>query len=255
MIQLDVLSKNIKKMMEEIFNKEIGVLAQQDYRYIKIFQQFDLDFFCKGTLTLNEVILNSQVDKNEVVNLVNQIQNSEATGLEVDIDSWPLDLLANYIQKTHHIFTDKILVDLKTAIGLFLENDLPEKEIISAFKTPLESMAGELGAHMKREELVLFPTIKKIVMTRGKLDDPGERTVQNPVDKMIHEHDTQFVLLQEIRRILANYKLTKEASKEYVEIVSMMKSLDKDLGIHLHLENNILFPKAVKLEHSKVMVD
>lgn len=241
--------------MEEVLDKEIGVLAQQDFRNIKVFQKFNLDFFCNGKATLKEAILNSKANKEEVMGLLDGLKGAEAVGMEANIDNWPLDLLSDYIQKTHHIFTDKILVHLKTAVSSYLENDLPEKEVVSKLRVPLESMAGELGAHMKREELVLFPTIKRIVMTRGVLDDPGDRTVRNPVDKMIHEHDTQFILLQEIRSILTNYTLKDGDSKEYKEIVSMMKQLDNDLGIHLHLENNILFPKAVELERSKVKID
>lgn len=238
--------------MADIIEQKIGDLAQNNAKYIKIFQKFGLDFFCKGDLKLLEAISEAEVDLGEIMPFLYEVQQSPATGIEVNIGDWPLDLLSDYIQKTHHVYTEKTLTYLRQVVREFLEKNLPEREIINNFQPYLEEIAGELGAHMKREELILFPTIKRIVMSRGKIENPGAKTVQNPVDKMIHEHNTQFELLKKIRKILNHYQIFDTASKEFFDIVKNMEDLDKDLGIHLHLENNLLFPCVVALEKSKI---
>lgn len=240
--------------MEENLKYTVKELALENFSAIRLFQEFGVDFYCRGNLTLKESLATANVNQEEFLNRLSAIQKTATTKYEVEVENWPLDLLADYIQKTHHHFTDKILVQIKNAIKLYLEKDLPGKEIIQNLSIPLEMFAKEMGSHMKKEELILFPMIKKIVQTRGKIESDSARTVRSPVEKMIHEHDTQYQLLVEIREILNNYNLSESNTNDFKQIVSLMNSLDIDLGLHLHLENNILFPKAVDLERSKMDV-
>lgn len=238
--------------MDEILNIKISDLAKSNFAYIQLFQSYNIDFYCKGNATLKEALDNSGINSGAFLEVLKKINKETSKKYAVDVEEWPLDLLADFIQKTHHPFTDAVLVKLRTKVEDYLKNDLKNGDKIKEFKTPLDQLAQEMGAHMKREELILFPTIKRIVATRDKLEDPGEKTVRNPVDKMIHEHDVQFQLIKKIRNMLDDYALNSEYTIEYNEIISLMKDLDLDLSLHLHLENNILFPKAVELERSKL---
>ena len=238
--------------MEELLKIKIQDLAKENFSNIQLFQSYNVDFYCKGGLTLKEALTNSSVNQDEFLGKLKKIQENEHIKYEVDVKNWPLDLLADYIQKTHHLFTDQILVNIRGKINEYLEKGLECSDKITQFKIPFEQLAQELGAHMKREELILFPTIKRIVATRGKLEDPGLKTVKTPVDKMIHEHDTQHQFIKEIRNILNGYSLNDKNPKDYNEIVSLMNDLDLNLSLHLHLENNILFPRALELERSKL---
>lgn len=238
--------------MEHILDQKISDLATEEYSLIQLFQKNKIDFYCKGSLTLKEALKNAEVDETEFLNRISKLERNKKKGYSVNIDDWPLDLVADYIQKTHHRFTDQILVKIKTAVNTCLEDGLEGNEMLIAFKEQLELLAKELGGHMKKEELILFPYIRKMIATRGKMEEPRFKTVENPIDMMIHEHDTAFQLLKNIRAILDDYKINDLMGAETNDIVKSMRELDHDLGLHLHLENNILFPKVIEFEKNKL---
>ncbi len=238
--------------MDKLLDIKIQDLAKADFANIQLFQSYHLDFFCKGNLTLEEALMNAEVQPTEFLKKLSAIQEDPQKKYEVDVAHWPLDLLADYIQKTHHRFTDQLLINIREKIIDSLKEGIQESKEIEQIKVSFEQLAQELGAHMKREELILFPMIKKIIAVRGKLENPREKSVKQPVDKMIHEHDTQFLLVKEIKRLLGSNSLNESVSKEYKEIAALLNELFLDLSLHLHLENNILFPKAVELEKQKL---
>lgn len=234
--------------MKVFLNSIIGELARKDFAYIQLFQQYGIDFYCNGDRTLQEAISNSKVDFDEVLSEIKLIQEKEKASLyKVDVETWPLDLLADYIQKTHHKFTDQILVKLRKQMEVMISSNVQEKEILERIHAPFDSLAKELGAHMKREELILFPAIRRMLINVAKRE-PINNSVENPVDQMMHEHQSQDMLLREIRSVLQNYEVNKSQSSEYIKFLKMMKELDLDLSLHLHLENNILFSKALEFE-------
>lgn len=111
--------------------------------------------------------------------------------------------------------------------------------------------AGELAAHMKKEELILFPFVKKMVnATIGQEDvqAPPFGTVENPITMMMEEHDNEGQRFREIAELSNNYNPPADACNTYKVTFAMLDEFEKDLHLHIHLENNILFPKAIKLE-------
>jgi len=240
--------------MEEKLDVKIGDLATENHEVLRLFLRYNIDFYCRGKLSLKEVLEHSDFNIDDFLKEFNELNKLPKRKYEVKIESWPLDLLADYIQKTHHAFTDKILVEIKSAVDNYIDQSFDENGEISEFKIQIELLAKELGGHMKKEELILFPYIRKMVATRGKMEAPRFGTVQKPIDLMIHEHDTAFVLLKNIRKILNNYIVDDSKSPQLVNIVEMMNDLDHDLALHLHLENNILFSNVVELEKNKVVL-
>jgi|SRR5690554_48871 len=240
--------------MKQLINERICDLAINNYSFIQLFQDYKIDFFCKGSQTLKEALKNGEVEEERFVKSMNEIQSKGVRDYSVRIEDWPLDLLADYIQKTHHRFTDRVLVEIKSAVNNCLEGKYKDNKVLTAFKIPLELLAKELGGHMKKEEFILFPYIRKMVSTRGKLEEPRFKSVENPIDMMIHEHDTAFELLKEIRVIFNNYIVNESSPEEIKSIVLLMSDLDHDLTLHLHLENNILFPKVVEFEKNRLFL-
>jgi regulator of cell morphogenesis and NO signaling len=115
--------------------------------------------------------------------------------------------------------------------------------------------AQELAQHMKKEELMLFPFIRKMVdasITGRPLDQPHFGTVQNPVAMMMHEHDGEGERFREIASLTDNYNPPADACNTYRVTFAMLKEFEEDLHKHIHLENNILFPASVELE-KKIM--
>src|SRR5699024_487589 len=111
--------------------------------------------------------------------------------------------------------------------------------------------AGEMASHMKKEELVLFPFIRKMIKTKkssSKITVPHFGTVENPVNMMVHEHDEQGRLLQQMAELSNNYTPPINACNTYKITYATMNEFEEDMFNHIHLENIILFPKAVALE-------
>lgn len=118
-------------------------------------------------------------------------------------------------------------------------------------KEQFNALAGELAVHMKKEELILFPYIRKMVVSKNNHEEmwhPGFGTVQNPIQTMMHEHDIEGERFGKISELSSNYNPPSHVCNTYKVTYSLLKEFEDDLHLHIHLENNILFPKAIELE-------
>src|SRR5690606_14423169 len=115
-----------------------------------------------------------------------------------------------------------------------------------------KASAVELTAHMKKEEMILFPFIRKMVEAKnnGTVAQAPFGTVQNPIRMMMHEHDGEGERFRKIATLTDDYTPPADACNTYRVTLSLIKEFEEDLHLHIHLENNILFPKAVSLEET-----
>ncbi|CAM3494443.1 iron-sulfur cluster repair di-iron protein [Flavobacterium chungbukense] len=243
--------------MENLKNKTIGSFVAEDFRTAAVFSKYRIDFCCKGNRTVNEVCEKQNIDADALLENVLQVAQSEKNG-SIDFNSWPLDLLADYIEKTHHRYVEE-----KTSVLLpFLDKlckvhgaNHPELFKINEL---FIGCAGELSQHMKKEELILFPFVKRMVKTKesdGILHQPSFGTVSNPIAMMMHEHDNEGERFRAIAELTNNYTPPADACTTYRVTFAMLREFEEDLHKHIHLENNILFPKAVVLEKDFVEVE
>ena len=109
----------------------------------------------------------------------------------------------------------------------------------------------ELTGHMMKEEMILFPYIETLERSRRDdepLEVPFFQTVENPIRTMIHDHDAAGEALRKMSALSNEYTAPPEACLSYRELYRSLEVFEKDLHTHVHLENNILFPRAVELE-------
>ncbi len=250
----DELKNNI---MENLKNKTIGSFVAEDFRTATVFSKYRIDFCCKGNRTIAEVCEKQNIDADDLLQNVLQVVQSENSG-SIDFNSWPLDLLADFIEKTHHRYveekTNVLLPFLDKLCKVHGENHPELFKINELFI----GCAGELSQHMKKEELILFPFVKRMVKTKesdGVLSQPSFGTVSNPIAMMMHEHDNEGERFREIAELTNNYTPPADACTTYRVTFAMLKEFEADLHKHIHLENNILFPKAVTLEKDFVEVE
>ena len=236
--------------MENLKDKTIGAFVAQDFRTAAVFSKYQIDFCCKGNRTITEVCEKQDIDSDVLLQNVFDVLQLENNNT-IDFNSWPLDLLVDYIEKTLHRY-----VEDKTGIILQFLNKLcsvhgtnhPELFKINELFT---AGAGELSQHMKKEELMLFPFIKRMVKTKesnGILSQPSFGTVSNPIAMMMQEHDNEGERFREIANLTNNYTAPADGCTTYKVAFAMLNEFEQDLHKHIHLENNILFPKAVVLE-------
>ena len=228
----------------------IGELVAKDYRAAGVFKAHGIDFCCNGNRTIGEACesqgLNSKKITKELENALTQ-QNSG----QIDFQSWPPDLLVDYIEKKHHRYVEDKIPEIKVHLGKIASVHGDRHPELHEVERLFTEAAGALTAHMKKEELILFPFIQKLMAARQhpeQLTAPLFGSVENPIALMHQEHDTEGERFREIARLSNNYTPPADACNTYRVAFAMLEEFEADLHMHIHLENNILFPMAVKLE-------
>jgi regulator of cell morphogenesis and NO signaling len=182
-----------------------------------------------------------------------ELQNAEVAAFTrpLPYNDWSLSFLADYIVNTHHSYVSKSLPELRTyATKVAKVHGAHHPELIPV-RQLVEDINEELTGHMVKEENILFPFIKQLEAAKSngkKVEPSGFGTVENPINMMEHEHEAVGKNLEKIRVLTNNYALPEDACASYKLLFKMLEEFESDLFIHIHLENNILFPKALKLE-------
>lgn len=231
-------------------DETIGQLVASDLRKAAIFKKYGLDFCCGGKKTVKEACLEKGLDATVIEKELQNVDGIPASR-PLPYNDWNLDFLADYIVNTHHGYVSKTLPDM-----LFYSNKVSKvhggshPELIRVNQL-VHDVNDELLSHMMKEEQVLFPYIKQLVSSHtGRQDNtaPHFGTVKNPVKMMEAEHESVGAMFEEIKKLTGNYTLPADACASYSVLFRMLEEFENDLNMHIHLENNILFPKAVKLE-------
>jgi len=231
-------------------NLTIAEIVVKDFRTAPIFKSFDIDFCCKGQRSLDSVCQKQNINKEALMEQLERVMKQPDTN-NIDFSLWDLDLLIDYIEKKHHRFinnkSEEIFPFLEKVVRVHGENHKELYEIEVEFKKSIEN----LKSHMYKEETVLFPFIKKLVNPHLKNDNLtvlNFPTVKNPISQMLIEHEEEGDRFGRISELSNNYTLPDDACNTYRVTFALIEEFENDLYKHIHLENNILFPRAIKLE-------
>ncbi len=224
-------------------NLQIGDIVADDFRTSKVFTEAGIDFCCGGKQSVGDACKEMGIDILSLEQKVGEIQ-SEPINQALNFKEWELPFLMDYIVNTHHKYVVKTLPELVfyTAKIASVHGESHPELIDIAGK--IEAVNAELTQHMKMEEEVLFPAIK------SQIDEPQEATkaiIHSEIERMLGEHDFAGGTLDEINRITDGYKIPEDACNTYLVAFKLLKQFEDDIHVHVHLENNILFPKALKL--------
>ncbi|MEP1032244.1 iron-sulfur cluster repair di-iron protein [Ekhidna sp.] len=235
----------------EITSKQIiGELVAEDYRAATVFKERNIDFCCNGDRTIGEACALKKIDENEVLNALEKVIHGKNTPTDHPKDMTP-DVLADYIVETHHTYVEKKLPELKAYLKKVAAVHGEHNPEVIKIHELFEASAGELAMHMKKEEMILFPFIRQMMKAKASgepLIPPHFGTAENPINMMKHEHATEGDRFREIAELSNNYTPPTHACNTYRVSYAMLQEFENDLHRHIHLENNILFPKALKLE-------
>ena len=231
-------------------NQIIGELVAKDYRTASVFKKYGIDFCCQGNRTIDEACQKKNIDSKSVVNdldAIIQAQGENAT----DYKSWPLDLLADYIEKKHHRYVVEKTAEILPYLDKICRVHGDRHPELFEINEHFNKTAGELAMHMKKEELILFPFVRKLAQAKQEGSNviaPPFGTVQNPIEAMMQEHTNEGDRFRKIEELSNNYTPPQDACNTYGVTLGLLKEFEQDLHLHIHLENNILFPKAIELE-------
>lgn len=231
-------------------NNIIGELVAQDYRAASVFKKYGIDFCCQGNRTIQDACKVKNIDASSVVSDLNEANKSTSEGT-MDYQSWPVDLMVDYIEKRHHRYVEDKTQEIKPYLDKICRVHGDHHPELLQINQLFNEAAGELAAHMKKEELILFPFIRKMAKANQentKLYAPHFGTVENPIQMMMDEHSTEGERFRKIETLSNNYTPPVDACNTYRVTLALLKEFEADLHLHIHLENNILFPKSINLE-------
>jgi regulator of cell morphogenesis and NO signaling len=231
-------------------NSIIGELVAQNYRAASVFKKYDIDFCCQGNRTIQDACKAKNIDVSTVITNLKEVIKTTSENA-INYLSWPIDLMADYIEKKHHRYVEDKIPEIKLYLDKICRVHGDRHPELLEINELFNVSAGELAAHMKKEELILFPFIRKMTKAKqenSKLEAPHFGTVENPIQMMMHEHTSEGERFRKIETLSNNYTPPEDACNTYRVAFALLKEFETDLHLHVHLENNILFPKALELE-------
>lgn len=220
-----------------IQNKTVREIAGQHADSYKIFHKYGIDFCCGGKRLLSEVCAEKGIELSVIANDFTALE--ETPSGQKDWNTETLENLINHIVDTHHQYLRDDLPRLfhltQKVASRHGERDTHLYKVLEIFV----SMANELLAHIEKEERVLFPMIIEMEKT-GDISPQ----IMMPILAMEAEHEEVGKALEELDRLTEHYTLKPNMCASYQALYVGLKQLDKDLKLHIHKENNILFPRV-----------
>jgi regulator of cell morphogenesis and NO signaling len=228
----------------------VGELASAIPHAMRVFEKFGIDYCCGGGQSLVDACKAKGADITEVIAAIDANENKNSA--DKNYCDFNQRKLAEHIINTHHEFTRTETQRLSALIEKVLAvHGTRHPELLDLRKT-FCNLAEDLMPHMMKEENVLFPYITAVEIANDSGSSgprPPFMTVQNPVRMMQFEHDLAGELLRELRRITLNYTVPADGCVSYRALYEGLRQFEEDLHLHIHLENNILFPRAIDMEN------
>ena len=239
-----------EEIMKVIAEKTVRELALENAAATRVFEKLGIDYCCGGNHTLEQACHAANISVDQVLKSLEEAQVSSLADSK-DRTWQSLDDLISHITNTHHKYTRNEIARLGPLFAKVCSvhgNNHPE---LLQLRDIFARLSQELTSHLMKEEMVLFPYIVRMeeaVTEKAPILPPPFGTVENPVAMMEHEHDSAGRALHALREISQGYTAPADACVSYQTLYKALAELEADLHQHIHLENNILFPRAIEME-------
>ena len=217
----------------------------------RIFEQLGIDYCCGGGKSLSEACAQARLSVDDVLRSLEQGSAKPSASENADFQLYSLRQLVNHIVETHHGYVKQEIPRIQKLLAKVVAVHGKGHPELADVQAVFAGLGEELTSHMMKEEMILFPYISRMeeaVEEKGHKPLAPFGTVSNPVQMMEMEHESAGNALKELRSLTSDYVPPQEACFSYRTLFSALETFEKDLHQHIHLENNILFPKAEKLE-------
>jgi regulator of cell morphogenesis and NO signaling len=234
--------------------KTVRELALENPAATRVFEKLGIDYCCGGNQSLEEACRAANLNTDQVLDSLEIVEQS-AHAAQKD-RNWQVEPLADliaHIKNTHHTYTRDEIARLGPLFDKVCSVHGKNHPELLPIRGTFQGLAQELTTHMMKEDMVLFPyivrmeeaTIEKVPIVPAPFG-----TVQNPVSMMEHEHDSAGNALRAMRETSNGYSAPADACVSYQTLYKALAEFEADLHQHIHLENNILFPRAVAMENA-----
>jgi regulator of cell morphogenesis and NO signaling len=227
----------------------IGELVAQDYRAAQVFEKYGIDFCCGGQVALSAACQERGIDLAQLLQELH-LAASHPIDRSQNYAAWELPFLADYIVNTHHAFLKEHTANIAAYARKISEVHGAHHPEVIEIAVIFDTIATDLTLHLREEEEVLFPAIKKIdgLIKAGAAPESGEiAALRATLKTLTHEHDEIGAAIHGIRRLAKDYAIPFGVCNTFTVTYRKLQEFEDDLHKHVHLENNILFLKAAKL--------
>ncbi len=220
---------------------------------IRVFEQFGIDYCCGGRKPLATACTEQNIEIGQLLTALAEAAEKP----DASAKSWnnaSLESLVEHITSTHHEYVKRELPHLNTLAEKVIARHGSTHAEVAEIHAAIARLDSELTQHLAKEELVLFPHIanlERALATGGSKPHGCFGTVANPIEMMTQEHDAAGALLAEIKQLSSDFTPPDDACPTFHAFYDSLKEFEQDLHQHIHLENNILFPRAIEMEASE----
>jgi len=234
---------------ENTATQTIGDLVARDYRAAQVFEKYGIDFCCGGKVTLSAACLERGIDHARLLREL-QLAADQPVDRSQNYGAWELPFLADYIVNTHHAYLKEHTGTIAAYAHKIAEvHGAHHPEVIKIAEI-FDTIAADLTLHLREEEEVLFPAIRKLagLAKGGSAHEVADReALRASLKTLSHEHDEIGAAIHAIRHLAKDYEIPAGVCNTFMVTYSKLKEFEDDLHKHVHLENNILFLKAAEL--------
>jgi regulator of cell morphogenesis and NO signaling len=231
-------------------NTRVKEIAVSDPGAKRVLEDAGVDYCCGGEKPLGDACMRAGVSAEEILKRL-QENSKQVAPEEANWTTAALYQLTQHIVAKHHQYVRGAIPRVRALLEKVNAKHGPNHPELADIEARFLDLGQEMYGHMQKEEQILFPYIERLeraTMVKRRPEPPFFGTVRNPVHMMMQEHDSAGELLGEMRKLSAGYQAPKEACESYRELYRSLEEFEADMHTHVHLENNILFPRAVEME-------
>jgi regulator of cell morphogenesis and NO signaling len=236
-------------------DKTVRELALENPAATRVFERLGIDYCCGGNKSLEQACRTVNLSIDQVIGTLEVAEHSALAVQTVrDWQTEPLADLISHIANTYHKFTREELARLAPLLDKVCSVHGKNHPELLQVRTSFQGLAQELTMHMMKEELMLFPYIVRMeeaAIQKEQVLPAPFGSVQNPVSMMEHEHDSAGNALRAMREASRGYTAPPDGCISYQTLYQALAGFEADLHQHIHLENNVLFPRAIVMEHGR----
>jgi regulator of cell morphogenesis and NO signaling len=246
----------VENMFLHPFSPEAGLtvaeIVTKDYRTADVFRKYGIEYCCGGRSSLKMACEANGVNLQKLSKELEEVTRDVQIPGNFNFNDWDIDFLTDYLVNVHHYYLRKNLPQLQDHLERFAEGHRKKFPYVEELQRSVNQLVRTLNPHLEQEEEIIFPYIRQIghaYHSRASYASLLVRTLRKPVeDIMQHEHDNTVKVVKRWRELTDNYTLPPHACVSHQVVFKKLREVDNDLCQHLHLENNILFPKAINME-------
>lgn len=227
-------------------------IVTANHRTVDVFRKYDVEYCCGAQWPLETVCLMKDLDMDELLNELRMITRTVHLPATLNYHNWSIDFLTDYIINVHHSFLRTFLPECWPVLNKFVDEHLRKYPHLYEVQSHYRRLLKDIIPHLDEEENQIFPYIRQLdhaYQSRDQYATLLVKTLRKPVDKLINkEHEIILNMLHQLRHLTDNYTAPANACTSHRIVFGKLRELDNDLTQHMYLENEVLFPRAIRIE-------